>query len=125
MFSATIEGLTDQIFGFTLRVGFQAIFGHNEQKSWNGVAILSRYVDIRSFKNGLPGYPEHKNSRYLEAIINDVIIPCLYSPNGNPATDPKFDYKSEWIKHFTLHTKKLFAQDILVVLAGDFNVITT
>ena len=70
------------------------------------MAILSRYGDTQSFKNGLPGFPEDENSRYVEAIINDVVVACLYLPNGNPTTDSKFNYKSEWIKHFTLRTKK-------------------
>ena len=87
------------------------------------MAILSRYGDTQSFKSGLPGFSEDENSRYIEAVINDAVIACLYLPNGNPTTDSKFNYKSEWIKHFTLRTKKLFAQDIPVVLAGDFNII--
>ena len=95
------------------------------QKSWNGVAILSRYEDIQSFKSGLPGFPEDENSRYVEAVINDAVIACLYLPNGNPAPGLKFDYKSEWIKHFTAHAKKLLMQDIPVVLAGDFSAIPT
>ena len=37
-----IERLTEKLIGFKLSVRFQAIFGHNKQKSWNGVAILSR-----------------------------------------------------------------------------------
>ena len=95
------------------------------QKSWNGVAILSRYGEIQSFKSGLPGYPEDENSRYIEAIIKDVVVACLYLPNGNPAPGLKFDYKLEWIKHFVAHAKKLLANDVPVVLAGDFNIIPT
>ena len=95
------------------------------QKSWNGVAILSRYGEIQSFKSGLPGYPEDENSRYIEAIIKDVVVASLYLPNGNPAPGLKFDYKLEWIKHFVAHAKKLLANDVPVVLAGDFNIIPT
>ena len=95
------------------------------QKSWNGVAILSLYGEIQSFKSGLPGYPEDENSRYIEAIIKDVVVACLYLPNGNPVPGLKFDYKLEWIKHFVAHAKKLLANDVPVVLAGDFNIIPT
>ena len=59
------------------------------QKSWNGVAILSRYGDIKSFESGLPGYPEDENSSYIEGIISDVVIACLYLPKGNPAPGVK------------------------------------
>jgi exodeoxyribonuclease-3 len=63
------------------------------QKSWNGVAILSRNKQPELLRTGLPGNEEDPHSRYIEASINGVRIGCLYLPNGNPAPGPKFDYK--------------------------------
>lgn len=95
------------------------------QKSWNGVAILSRMGEPEEIRRVLPGDPEDVHSRYIEAKINGLIIGCLYLPNGNPAPGPKFDYKLNWFKRFTLHAQELFNQDTPVVLTGDYNVMPT
>jgi exodeoxyribonuclease-3 len=103
--------------------GYHAIW--HGQKSWNGVAILSRNEPPEEIRRALPGDPEDINSRYIEAKINGVIIGCLYLPNGNPAPGPKFDYKMKWFERFTLHTAELLASDVPVILTGDFNVMPT
>src|SRR6202040_3880724 len=74
---------------------------------------------------GLPGDPEDIHSRYIEALIDDVRVGCLYLPNGNPAPGPKFDYKLRWLERLTKHAEQLFAMGAPVVLAGDYNVIPT
>ena len=94
------------------------------QKSWNGVAILSKY-EVRERCRVLPGDPEDLHSRYIEATINNMVIGCLYLPNGNPYPSPKFDYKLNWFKRLTSHAKKLLKQENEVILAGDFNVMPT
>jgi exodeoxyribonuclease III len=100
--------------------GYNAIW--HGQKSWNGVAILARDAEIQEVTRVLPGDPEDSHSRYIEAIINDVVIGCLYLPNGNPAPGPKFDYKLAWFKRLAARAKKLMAMDVPVILAGDYNV---
>ncbi|MEI9810488.1 MAG: exodeoxyribonuclease III [Bacteroidota bacterium] len=103
--------------------GYHAIW--HGQKSWNGVAILSRNDDIKEVRHVLPGDPGDDHSRYIEAIINNMVVACLYLPNGNPYPGPKFDYKLKWFKRLATHAKKLLAHDVPVVLAGDFNVMPT
>jgi len=95
------------------------------QKSWNGVAILARGADPVERRRGLAGDPEDLHSRYLEASIGDLVIGCLYLPNGNPAPGPKFDYKLRWFERLTLHAKTLLASKAPVILAGDYNVMPT
>ena len=75
-------------------LGYHAIW--HGQKSWNGVAILSRYGKPEETQRGLPGDAEDVHSRYIEAEVNGIIIGCLYLPNGNPYPGPKFDYKLKW-----------------------------
>ncbi|HEY9258798.1 exodeoxyribonuclease III [Chitinophaga sp.] len=106
-----------------LDAGYHAIW--HGQKSWNGVAILSRSPDIKERCRVLPGDPEDLHSRYIEAVINDIVIGCLYLPNGNPAPGPKFDYKLSWFKRLAAHAQDLLTQKIPVVLTGDFNVMPT
>jgi exodeoxyribonuclease-3 len=103
--------------------GYQAIW--HGQKSWNGVAILSRFGKPEELRRVLPGDPEDLHSRYIEASIKGIVVGCLYLPNGNPAPGPKFDYKLEWFKRFTDHAKKLLTQEVPVVLCGDYNVMPT
>ncbi len=103
--------------------GYQAVW--HGQKSWNGVAILSREAEIKEIGRALPGDPDDVQSRYLEAVVNGVLIACLYLPNGNPAPGPKFDYKLKWFDRLKERSKALLEFDIPVVMAGDFNVMPT
>ena len=95
------------------------------QKSWNGVAILARGADPVERRRVLPGDPEDLHSRYIEAMVGDIIVGCLYLPNGNPAPGPKFDYKLAWFETLIAHAAGLLESGLPVVLAGDFNVMPT
>jgi len=103
--------------------GYNAIW--HGQKSWNGVAILSRNAQPQEIRRALPGDPEDIHSRYIEATVDGLLIGCLYLPNGNPAPGPKFDYKLSWFERLTKHAAELFASDQPVVLTGDYNVMPT
>jgi len=95
------------------------------QKSWNGVAILARGSEPEEIRRALPGDPEDLHSRYIEAVVDGVLIGCLYLPNGNPAPGPKLEYKLKWLARLTDHAKELVSRNEPVVLAGDYNVIPT
>jgi len=103
--------------------GYQAIW--HGQKSWNGVAILSRGGPPVETHRGLAGDPDDVHSRYLEAEVAGLTVASLYLPNGNPAPGPKFDYKLRWLERLILRAADLMASGKPVVLAGDYNVIPT
>lgn len=103
--------------------GYNAIW--HGQKSWNGVAILARGKEIKELRRGLPGDDEDLQSRYIEAMVDEVVIACLYLPNGNPAPGPKLDYKMAWLERLSKHTEKLLQFNLPTVICGDFNVIPT
>jgi len=103
--------------------GYEAIW--HGQKSWNGVAILSRVGAPVERRRVLPGDPEDEHSRYIEALVGDVVVASLYLPNGNPAPGPRFDYKLRWFDRLLSHATELLAEGKSAVLAGDFNVIPT
>lgn len=103
--------------------GYKALW--HGQKSWNGVAFLSRESEIYEITRVLPGDPEDSHSRYIEAMVNDIVIGCLYLPNGNPAPGPKFDYKLKWFERLTIHAAELISSGKKVILTGDFNVMPT
>jgi exodeoxyribonuclease-3 len=103
--------------------GYGAVW--HGQKSWNGVAILARGAQPVEARRGLPGDPDDTHSRYIEAVIDGMIVGCLYLPNGNPAPGPKFDYKLRWFDRLAEHASSLLATGEPVVLAGDYNVMPT
>lgn len=106
-----------------LDAGYKAIW--HGQKSWNGVAILSRGGLPHEIRRILPGDPEDAHSRYIEAEIGGLTIGGLYLPNGNPAPGPKFDYKLRWFDRLITHAGGLLATGKPVLLTGDFNVMPT
>jgi exodeoxyribonuclease III len=95
------------------------------QKSWNGVAILARGSDPKEVRRALPGDPDDLHSRYIEATVGEVVIGCLYLPNGNPAPGPKFEYKLRWLSRLHAHAAELLLSRAPVILAGDYNIIPT
>nr|WP_295932960.1 exodeoxyribonuclease III [uncultured Dyadobacter sp.] len=105
------------------RLGYQAQW--SGQKSWNGVAILSKGYPMQLVRDRLPGGRGDLHSRYLEVIVEKMLLGCIYLPNGNPAPGEKFDYKMKWFKRLKKHAKYLLSEEIPVILAGDYNVIPT
>lgn len=93
------------------------------EPSWNGVAILARGAEPVLTADELPGDPEDRQARYIEAAVNGVVIACLYAPNGNPQPGPKFDYKLNWGERLISHAAELLDSGLPVVLAGDFNIV--
>jgi len=105
------------------KAGYGAIW--HGQKSWNGVAILSKGAAPVERRRGLPGDADDLHSRYIEATVGGLIIGCLYLPNGNPWPGPKFDYKLGWFARLQRHAAKLLKSGEPVILAGDYNVMPT
>jgi len=102
------------------------------QKSYNGVAILSR-VPLTVGHRGLPDDPEDKDARYIEAVVElpaegkhsrrrALRVVSLYLPNGNPAGSEAFLYKINWMKRLIGHARQLLQDTEPLVLGGDFNV---
>ena len=95
------------------------------QKSFNGVAILSKYP-LTDVRRGLPGDDSDEQARWIEAIVEgpQVVRICgLYLPNGNPRPGPKFDYKLAWMERLFVRAKELMAAEEPALMAGDYNVI--
>jgi exodeoxyribonuclease-3 len=95
------------------------------ESSWNGVAILARGADPIVTQLGLPGDPDDRQSRYIEAAVGGVLVASLYLPNGNPQPGPKFAYKLAWFERLLAHAATLIAAGVPAVLAGDCNVVPT
>ena len=106
------------------KAGYQAVW--RGQRSWNGVAILSRARRAGGdTRRRCPAIRTIAQARYIEAAVNGILVACIYLPNGNPQPGPKFDYKLAWFKRLNAHARKLLKTEAPVVLAGDFNVAPT
>ena len=103
--------------------GYEAVWVG--ERSWNGVAILSREQIPVVTRLELPGDDRDRQARYLEAAVRGVLIACIYLPNGNPQPGPKFIYKLAWFERLIAHAKNLITTGLPVVLAGDYNVVPT
>jgi exodeoxyribonuclease-3 len=95
------------------------------QKSWNGVAILSRRSPPIVTRRRLPGDPADRQARYIEAAVEGLLIGCVYLPNGNPQPGPKFDYKMKWFARLAHHAAQLQKEGHPTLLVGDYNVAPT
>ncbi|MCT8329123.1 exodeoxyribonuclease III [Albidovulum sediminis] len=95
------------------------------QKGFNGVAILSR-LPLEDVERGLPGDDADAQARWIEATVVGKVavrLVALYLPNGNPAPGPKFDYKLAWMARMKARVADLLAEEVPLVLGGDYNVI--
>jgi exodeoxyribonuclease-3 len=104
-------------------LGYQAIW--HGQRSWNGVALLSKVGEPVETRRALPGDPKFEQSRYIEAAVRGILVGNMYAPNGNPWPGPKFDYKLAWLDALQAHAQDLLDSGVPAVLIGDYNVIPT
>ena len=99
------------------------------QKSYNGVAIISKYKidDVKiGFKGELGENPVVKNlddqKRVISAYINGLRIINVYVPNGSSIDSDKFRYKLDWLNVLSTYVEKLQERDEMSCLLGDFNI---
>jgi exodeoxyribonuclease III len=96
------------------------------QKSWNGVAILSK-IRFDEATRGLPGDPDDEQARLIEGVFSfeggAVRVCCIYLPNGNPVESEKFAYKLRWMERLTDFVEDRLALEEPFILLGDFNII--
>ncbi|MGD9588512.1 MAG: exodeoxyribonuclease III [Pyrinomonadaceae bacterium] len=99
--------------------GFQiAFFG---QKSYNGVAILSKH-DISDVQKGFSDDDEEAPKRLIAATVNGVRIVNTYIPNGTELWTDKFAFKLDWLMRLRRFFDAAYELDDKVLLCGDFNV---
>ena len=95
------------------------------QKSFNGVAILSK-LPLEDVSRGLPGDDSDEQARWIEATVvgeRPIRVCGLYLPNGNPVPGDKYDYKLAWMERLKTRAKALLIAEEPAVMCGDYNVI--
>lgn len=99
--------------------GYHAIV--HGQKSWNGVAILSREPAIAT-QVGLPGQ-EAAGARLLAARVGDLDFTTVYCPNGKHTGHDDFPAKLRWYESLASQMAATVRADRAAVLCGDFNIV--
>lgn len=95
------------------------------QKSFNGVAILSK-LPLEDVTRGLPGDDNDEQARWIEATVmgdTPIRVCGLYLPNGNPCPGPKYDYKLAWMERLHARARELLSAEEPFLMAGDYNII--
>ncbi|MBM3226574.1 MAG: exodeoxyribonuclease III [Candidatus Tectomicrobia bacterium] len=113
--------VTDDLFPLdTLTAaGYQAVF--TGQKTYNGVAILSR-LPITDVLQALPGAPPEDEKRFIAGTIAGVRIINVYVPNGQAVGSPKFHYKLAWLQALQAFLAGTYRAEDSVLICGDFNI---
>lgn len=91
------------------------------QKSWNGVATLSRHA-IQNVRLGFGDELFPSDCRILTCETNGVKIINTYVPNGTAVGTDKWDYKLRWLDRFAVYMQQNFRPDESVVWLGDVNI---
>ena len=98
------------------------VFG---QKSYNGVAIISKHELDNTSNNFIKD--DLNQSRIITAELKlkkkNIQLINIYVPNGNPVDTEKYEYKKSWLKKFISNVKKKIQKNSHILIAGDFNII--
>jgi exodeoxyribonuclease III len=98
------------------------------QKTFNGVAILSKFK-FDEVSKGLPGDDKDDHARFIEGVVSTargaLRVASSYLPNGNPPETEKYTYKIGWMNRLSAYARRRLALEEPLVLAGDYNVIPT
>jgi exodeoxyribonuclease-3 len=99
------------------KAGYRAVV--HGQKSWNGVAVLSR-EPAELVQCGLPGQ-EALGARLLTARVSGISFTSLYCPNGKHVGHPDFAGKLVWYDALADHLARAALSGSPAVVGGDFN----
>ena len=105
------------------KIGYDSyVYG---QKSYNGVAIISK-IDVKNINKNFI-IDDLKQSRIITGEVQikkkKINLINIYVPNGNPVETEKYEYKKKWLNKFISNVKKELSKNSNLLIAGDFNII--
>jgi exodeoxyribonuclease-3 len=98
--------------------GYEAV--HIGQKTYNGVAILSRHP-LTNIQHNIPDFADPQQ-RVIAADIDDVRVVCAYIPNGQAIDSDKYQYKLRWLNALHDWLKVELTKHPKLILLGDYNI---
>ena len=112
--------LTDEAFPYAelSAAGYHAV--HNGQKTYNGVALLSRRP-IEDVSRNLPGFDDEQR-RVIAGTIDGVRVINVYVVNGQAVGSEKYGYKLRFLEALRQYVADELAQHSQLAVIGDFNI---
>ena len=112
--------MTDDVFPVSEleQAGYKSAF--SGQKTYNGVAILSRH-DITDVVMGIPGLDDEQK-RVVAGTVDGTRVICLYIPNGQSIDSDKYHYKLRWLSALQDWLQSELAAHPQLAVLGDFNI---
>lgn len=98
--------------------GYLSVF--SGQKTYNGVAILSR-TPLDDVQYGIANFDDEQK-RVISATIDGVRVVCVYIPNGQEVGSEKYHYKLKWLTALTGWLREELQRHAKLVLLGDYNI---
>jgi exodeoxyribonuclease-3 len=116
----------DELFPFNELENLGYNIAVSGQKSYNGVAILSKYI-LEDVVTSFKGDPDPAQKRYIEATVSlpsnkALRVASVYIPNGSEIGSDKFIYKMQFLEALQSHVKEVLSSNQAYVLGGDFNI---
>ncbi|MBS1999681.1 MAG: exodeoxyribonuclease III [Cyanobacteria bacterium SZAS LIN-2] len=102
------------------KLGYHCLL--NGEKTYNGVAILSKGRPAELVSKVLPGCPEPVQSRLIEAKVEDIYLLNLYVPNGSEVGSAKYEYKLLWFEALLKYINENHKPTDKLIVVGDFNI---
>jgi len=90
------------------------------QKTYNGVAILSREL-LTEVQYGIPDFDDEQK-RVIAATVGDVRVVCVYVPNGQSVGSDKYGYKLKWLAALNDWLRTELVRHPQLALLGDYNI---
>ncbi|WP_386068707.1 exodeoxyribonuclease III [Tahibacter sp. UC22_41] len=100
-------------------LGYRSVF--SGQKTYNGVALLSRHDMPQNIVTDVPGLDDPQR-RILIADVGDLRVANLYVVNGQAVGSEKYAYKLDWLARVTDYLANEAARHPNLVVLGDFNI---
>lgn len=94
------------------------------QRSWNGVAILSR-TPLDAVQRGFDDGDDDAQARLIAATTGDVRVVSAYVPNGETVGSEKYAFKLAWMARMGAWLRRIVPATPRLALCGDFNVAPT
>ncbi len=97
------------------------------QRTYNGVAILSRAI-LADVVTGMPGFPDEQKRVIAATVGKDadaIRIVCAYVPNGQAVDSEKYEYKLDWLAAFRRWLEGELEKNPRLAVLGDYNIAPT
>lgn len=99
-------------------LGYHFVF--NGQKTYNGVALISKQP-LEDIVMDIPNFVDEQK-RVIAATVSGVRIICAYFVNGESLESPKYEYKLRWLAALREYVANELLKYERLVLIGDYNI---